>query len=187
MTRVSLPQAEDLPADARAILEEMRAARGYVPNLYRALALSPVLLRDFVQFTADTRDSTLDPALRELAILCVATITGAEIQWLAHVPLAVATGLSRIQVSSVPAWEIADCFTDTQLAILAFATESTTEVRVSESTWAVARSHLDDRQMVELTLVCGFYNMVSRFLLAVDVDVDPEYAQAIVQIDSSPT
>ena len=50
----------------------------------------------------------------------------------------------------------------------------TQNVRVADATFDALRSFLDAEQLVELTLNVGFYNMVVRFLLPMQVDLEPD-------------
>jgi alkylhydroperoxidase family enzyme len=187
MTRVPHREREELPEEFRGLFDSMSQERGYVPNLYRTLAHSPVLLRDFVEMTADIRSRTaLDPRLRELAILAVARVTGAAIQWLSHIPVALAAGVPQEQITGLPVWERHPSFDDHERAVIRFAEAVTRDVRPAEDAWQAVRAFLSDREMVELTLVVGYYNMVARFLETVQVDVDPEYLAAL-QTSSMPT
>jgi alkylhydroperoxidase family enzyme len=44
---------------------------------------------------------------------------------------------------------------------------------VSDATFDALRKFFDAEQIVELTLNTGFYNMVVRFLLPMQVDLEP--------------
>ena len=68
-------------------------------------------------------------------------------------------------------------FDPQQMAVLTYAGELTSNARVSDASFAAVEAFLNEEQIVELTLVVGFYNLVSRFLNALEVDVDPR-AQA---------
>ena len=70
MARIPLLHEDDpdLPADARAVLEERLAASSRVSNITRVMANNPTLTRAFFQFTgAFYRDGRLTPKQRELA------------------------------------------------------------------------------------------------------------------------
>lgn len=45
---------------------------------------------------------------------------------------------------------------------------------MSDATFNALRDFLDDEQLVELTLNPGFYNMVVRFLLPLQIDLEPD-------------
>ena len=178
MTRVAHLDREDLPEEFRGLFADLAATRGYVPSLYRALAHSPGLLREFVSMTAAIRSETvLDPKFRELAILGVALVTGAPTQWLAHLPLARAAGLTEEQIDGLVVWRRYPAFSAEERAVLAFAESVTREVGASREAWEGVRAFLSERECVELTLTVGFYNMVSRFLETVELDVDREYGR----------
>jgi alkylhydroperoxidase family enzyme len=46
----------------------------------------------------------------------------------------------------------------------------TNNLQVEDSTFSAVRSQFDDQEMVELTATVAFYNLVSRFLVALEVD-----------------
>jgi len=63
-----------------------------------------------------------------------------------------------------------DLFDAAEAAVLRLAIEMTRQVVVSDETFVAAREVLaDERQMVELVGAVAAYNMVSRFLVALDV------------------
>ena len=53
---------------------------------------------------------------------------------------------------------------------MAYCDEMTREIRVGDATFAAVRSAFDGREIVEITATVGAYNMVSRFLEAIQVD-----------------
>jgi alkylhydroperoxidase family enzyme len=59
------------------------------------------------------------------------------------------------------------------MAVIAYAGEMTEGARVSDATFAAVASHLNEEEIVELTFIVGFYNLVSRTLNALQVDLDP--------------
>ncbi len=65
------------------------------------------------------------------------------------------------------------CLGAREFAVARFAEEMTTQVKASEQAFAAVRAFLPEREMVELTMVVGFYNMVSRFLESLEIEVEP--------------
>ena len=63
-------------------------------------------------------------------------------------------------------------FDATQEAVLAYCDSMTREIHVPAETFAPVRAALDERCLVELTATIGAYNMVSRFLVALEVGAD---------------
>jgi 4-carboxymuconolactone decarboxylase len=149
--------------------------RGAVGNIFRIAAHSPLLLRRMLHFSDGLRNRTrLDPRLRELAIMTVGRLTDCEYEYVHHQALAQRVGVRPDQVERLAAWETDPAFSEQEKAVIRYATEVTQQVRVSDTTFNALRPFLDDEQIVELTLNIGFYNMVVRFLLPMQVDLEPE-------------
>lgn len=120
--------------------------------------------------TAVRYKSELDSPTRELAICLVARLTGAEYEWLAHSRIALAEGFSEAQLDGILDWQHSQQFTEKQRAVLALAQALTRTVDVDDATFDAVRPHLSARQLVELVTVVSYYNMVSRFLVALRID-----------------
>jgi alkylhydroperoxidase family enzyme len=83
--------------------------------------------------------------------------------------IARAEGISQTHLAELPAWSSSDLFDSKQRAVLALADAMTREVHVPDSVFASVRAHLDDRSIVELGATVTAYNMVSRFLEALQI------------------
>jgi alkylhydroperoxidase family enzyme len=171
MARVKLNETTDLPESHRWLFERMEQ-RGGLLNIFRALSHSPEALRRFMKFGSYfLEDGKLDPKLRELAILRAGWLCQARYEFSQHVSFGRRVGLTDDQIRAI-AEPSAAAFAPNELAVLAFASEMTADTRVSDETFAAVRAFLDEEQVVELTMVTGFYNMVSRVLNTLQVDVD---------------
>lgn len=76
MATVRLMADDELSAEAVAVFEEIRAARGtdYVNNFWRALAHDPALLRaTWDRLKAVMAPGALDPMVKEMVYLAVST------------------------------------------------------------------------------------------------------------------
>jgi 4-carboxymuconolactone decarboxylase len=127
--------------------------------------------------------STLPPDIMELAILRVASRNGADFEWIAHEPLARQAGLGDDQIAAIKvggaaaagagagAGSTVDAATlsPPQWAALAYADAMTTHVTVPAEIFDAVRARFDDRQILELTVTVAAYNMVSRVLVALEV------------------
>ena len=126
-------------------------------------------------FSDGLRNRTkLDPRYRELAILTVGRLTQCEYEYVHHQAFAKRVGVRPEQVERQAEWETDPAFNDQERAVIRYATEVTQQVRVSDATFQALGDFLDDEQIVELTLNTGFYNMVVRFLLPMQVDLEPD-------------
>jgi 4-carboxymuconolactone decarboxylase len=123
----------------------------------------------------------LDPKLRELAILHVAARTGAEYEWVQHVGISRALGILDDQISAVERGELqAECLGADAHTVLRFAAEALESQRVSDATFAALSDRFPPRQIVELLLVIGSYQMLARVMTTLDIDLDLAVGGAVV-------
>jgi AhpD family alkylhydroperoxidase len=145
-------------------------------NIFRALANAPVLLDAFLSYANALRDgSALSPKLRELAVLTVGHTTDSEYEIAHHQSHGRKAGIRQEQLAAVPDFATSDLFDDAERAVMALAKESTEKVQVSDATWAAAAEHLDERQLVELTLTIAWYNSGVRIMGLLDIELEDTY------------
>jgi len=170
MARIPYADANH-PAVAEHAQRIRRERGGKVLNLYRMLLHSPPVALGWLNlFTAIRQQAELAGRYRELAILRIAVLNGASYEFRQHVPFALAEGLTRAQVDALEAGETPADLTDADRAVLAYADAMTRQIRVPDDVFAAVRGHFDERQIVELTATIGGYNLVSRFLEAIQID-----------------
>jgi len=175
MARVSLIREEDHPELAPLIARIKGRRRGLLLNLYRMLLHSPpVAEKWFEQNNAIRWDTRLDGKIREIAIIRVGAINRAEYVLKSHVPkMALDEGLSLAQCDAlVGDWRSSPLFDARAQAVLAYAEAMTKDIRVPDPVFEPLRRHFDERQIVELTVLIGTYNMHSRVLEALQIERD---------------
>jgi len=124
----------------------------------------------------------LDPELRELAILLVAARTGAEYEWFQHVGIARAIGVDDERISAVEGGELdAPCFDSDARVMLRFASEVLDGPRAEEETFTALSERFPAREIVELLLVIGSYQMLARAMTTLDIDIDEAVGGAVLQ------
>lgn len=173
MPRIDLVEESARP-DLAPLIKQIKAERGgNFLNLYRTLAHSPGVAAGWLHlFTELRQKAKLDDASRELATLRIAVINGADYEYKAHVPFALRAGMTQAQLDALPAWTVSDLYTDKMRAVLAYTDSMTREIHVPDAVFAAVRRHFDDRELVELTATIGGYNLVSRFLEALQVPAE---------------
>jgi len=145
-------------------------------NLFRMLAHSPPVLSGFVKLGgALLQDCTLDPRLRELAIVRVGLLAGASYEVDKHTAIARAVGLSDAELRALQPGESPHALSDAARAVMELTDELFGGVRAGDAVLTRVRQHLDDRQLVELVVTIGYYGLVCRVLetLGVDQEVKP--------------
>jgi alkylhydroperoxidase family enzyme len=172
MARVRLNETGDLPEDQRWLFEKMEQRGHPVMNIFRAFSHSPVALRRFMKLGSYfLEEGRLDPKLRELAILRAGYLCRSPYEFSQHISFGRRVGLSDSQIRGVANPSVA-LFEPRELAVLSYAGELTSEARVSDATYAAVAAFLNEEEIVELTLVTSYYNLVSRALNALEVDID---------------
>ena len=116
----------------------------------------------------------LDGGLRELVIVQVAHLNGARYEAEQHEPIAVKEGVTTEQLRALPDWQTEPSFSAAQRAALRLTDTMTREVRVPAAQIDAVREFLGDRQTVELVGTIAAYNMVSRFLEALQIHSSDE-------------
>lgn len=167
-----IPYADTADAAVAELAEQIRRERGgRVLNLYRMLLHSPPVARGWLNlFTAIRQQASLEGRYRELAIMRIAVLNGADYEFRQHAPFALAAGLTEAQVDELRAGREPAGLTDADRAVLAYADAMTRQIRVPDDVFRAVQKHFSDRDLVELTATVGGYNLVSRFLEAIQID-----------------
>lgn len=171
----NLPLIED-NADPRiaSIYDTLKAGghKGF-PNLYRLIGNSPDMLKAWTGLAWPLRNAATTPrGLRELMILRGAQMMGAEYEWVHHVPMARAAGVSQGQIDALGEWRLSIHFDEKEKIALRLAEEITQGPGASADAMADARRHFSDSDVVELVLTSAFYACVGRMLHSLDVPLE---------------
>jgi 4-carboxymuconolactone decarboxylase len=163
---------ENIPALAALIAKIKGVRRGKLLNLYRVLLNSPSIADAWQAFNNAVRFQTgLDEQTRELAIMRVAQLTGADYQFHIHATkYAPEAGISPQQIAALDGSEHSSLFQPAHRALLAYADAMTVHVEVADEVFDRLRRHYSDSQIVELTVLIGAYNMHARVGRALRID-----------------
>jgi 4-carboxymuconolactone decarboxylase len=146
------------------------AERGRVSPLYQVLLNSPPMAQGWEQLLTAVRNrSSLPPDLREMVILRVAVLNRAPYEFEAHVPHALKAGVSEDKVSALRQPALGSVFSEMERSVLALTDTMTREIEVPSPLFESVKSHFTDQQMIDLTVTIAAYNMVSRFLVAMQI------------------
>jgi alkylhydroperoxidase family enzyme len=123
----------------------------------------------------------LSGRLRELAILRIAKLSGARYEWVQHVPIGQAAGITDAQIAALDAGKTdAACFAARERLVLRFTDEVVRDVRASDDTFVQMRKEFSPREIVELILAIGYYMMIARLLETTSVDIEPDAGTVLV-------
>lgn len=172
MARIAYP---DLRADEIApLVNRIVAERGRMLNLYSMLMHSPPVCEGWLSFlTAIRQRSSLPARVRELVIMRIAVVNEADYEFQQHRPIALSVGVSEEQIDGLRAGDLS-AFSGGDRAVLAYCDAMTKNVHVPDDVFATMRPHFSEREVVELSATIAAYNLVSRFLEALQVDHDAD-------------
>jgi alkylhydroperoxidase family enzyme len=174
MARIPYPDLEENP-EAATLTAQIIAERGKLHNLYRMLLNSPPVAQGWLNFlTAIRQKCVLSGRVRELSILRIAVINKAPYEFDSHIPFALKEGLTQGQIDALGNWEASDLFDGKDRAVLAYTDAMTRDVHVTDAVFAPVGRYFDAREVTELTATIAAYNLVSRFLEALEIDPEPK-------------
>jgi alkylhydroperoxidase family enzyme len=176
----------DPERDRVARLIGERRAGGRLINLDLALLHSAPFAEAWSHFLGAVRGRLgLSGFHRELAVCSVAVLNGADYELFQHAPHFLGAGGSPDQLAALA--DVEKAAADARLfdaparAVLRFTLESTRDVAVSDAAFQALRDcFLGDQAIVEVAGVVATYNMVSRFLVALKVEIEPAPADTDV-------
>ncbi len=163
--------------DPRDLIDSILSRRdGALLNLDRMLLNSPPFASGWNSLLRQVRGKLSLPArIQELAICAVAVLTDATYEYHHHAPEFLRAGGTQEELDALR-HIISDneellFFDASDRAILKLASEMTIFIHVSDATFDAARAALpNDQQMSELVGIIATYNMVSRYLVALQVE-----------------
>ncbi|MBN2463157.1 MAG: carboxymuconolactone decarboxylase family protein [Dehalococcoidia bacterium] len=174
MARVKFVEKEQADPKIAEMFQKLEDQNIPVLNLFKAVGNSPKVGRNFVRLgNSILNPEFIDPKLRELAILRVGNLLRSEYEFTKHVTIGRDVGVTEDQIDELSSWTSSKKFTDIERAVLQYTDEVTLNVKVSDSTFANLKRFLDDRAIVKLTATIGYYGMVSRILVALQIELEP--------------
>ena len=98
-------QDKQVPAGSRPLLDKMKKAFGFIPNLFAAFSNSPTLLEGYIGLEATYSRGTLSPAERQLVLLTASVVN--ECNFIALPPTAPSPrACSKFKPPSSPQYEL---------------------------------------------------------------------------------
>jgi len=160
------------PAELVAAIRQRRG--GQFINLDRMLLHSVPIAQGWNHFIGGIRNNlSLDPKLRELAMCGVAVLNGAEYEFFHHAPPFIKAGGTEKQVQGLrligQASFPSELFTQVENDAADLTFQMTRNIQVDSELMKRLQKELGNTETVELVTVIAAYNMVSRFLIALDV------------------
>lgn len=186
MPRVNLVPRDAAPPEVAALYDKVfgetrdpvaapGTSTGTPGDWWTAWANVPGILSAFSAFPM--AQATLEPKLRELAILRTGYARGSRFVFSQHCKAGRAIGVDDAKIAAIPYWTIADVYSDVERAVLAYVDGMTLEDgRVHDKVFERLRAHLSDEHILMLTYFVNMYSLhaISTKALRLEYDNVPE-------------
>ena len=166
MERVEYPDESKFTKEQKEQLERVPI------NLTRMLLHCPVpIVQSFLDFALSFRTGNLEPKLRELVILRMATLHGSSYELMHHLPAAKMAGLSEQEISAITSSHPSGL--DQKHSVMTQLVDDCSQLgKVSDSTFEKASKIFSTSEIAEATLLAGLYEMLACFLKTMGVELD---------------
>ena len=157
------PELKEIEA---RILQE----RGRISLLYQVLLNSAPIAQGWEAMLTAVRNKSSVPAdLRELMILRVAVLNKASFEFDAHTPHALKAGVPQAKIEALRNLTLPEIFTEEEQLLIQMTDHMTRDVEVPADLMAKVTRQYTAEKVVELVATVAAYNMVSRFLVALNI------------------
>lgn len=165
-----IPYADCNSDAVRPLAERIVAERGSILHLYQMLMHSGPVAEGWLNYlTAIRQKSSLSGAMRELIIMRVALLNHAPYEAEQHAPIALQEGVAQAKLDALMDWTACPLFDAEERAVLAYTDAMTRQIQVPDDVFGAVSALYAPPQLVEITATVAAYNMVSRFLEALQI------------------
>lgn len=169
MSRIPLIQPESVDGELADFYDATTDMIGRVPHSVRTLAHSPFLAMLLLPFNAAVQrewpGTLLSGRIKELAVIKTSQVNECEYCLAHNTSLGQAAGITEEQIVALSAddYMTSDLFDARERAAIAWADHMTRRsAGVRDDVFASVKEQFSDAEIVELTLVCGLFNMINR-------------------------
>jgi uncharacterized peroxidase-related enzyme len=179
ISRLRVPDEQELPEDIQTLFEQMREKPGFVPNVYRAYSLRPNQLRGFVALydAIMTDDSGLTKAEREMIAVAVSAQNHCFYCLVSHGAVLRIRAKDEVLADTIAANYRAANLTPRQRTMLDFAIKITTNsAACDDADIAALRAHgFDDADIMDIAQTAALFNYSNRVASALALRPNQEF------------
>ena len=176
MPRYLPVQPDAANEDIKRVYVQVKKDIGFVPNFIKTLAHSG----NFLEAMADlyltiAGETSLSEKLRQLAILKTCQLHKCKYTVSCYTETAKKAGWTDEQIQSMDDYTASDLFSYYEKEVLQLAEMASREPdEIQDDYWTQLNNHFTSDQVVELVVLIGFFNMINRFILALQIEPDVE-------------
>ncbi len=176
MPRYLPVQLDAANEDIKKVYAQVEEDIGFVPNFVKTLAHSG----NFLEAMADlyltiAGETSLSEKLRQLVILKTCQLHKCKYTVGYYTETAKKAGWSDEQIQSFDDYAASDLFSYYEKEVLQLAETASREPdEIQDDYWTQLNNHFTSDQVVELVVLIGFFNMINRFILTLQIEPDVE-------------
>ena len=180
MARLPYISSEDVSPDKRHIYDHIAETRGGIegggmPRSFQLLMNSPGAAEVVGQLGEYIRlKSSLDPAIREIAILGTARALDSQYEWSHHEPVARSVGVRDEVIESIKSGRAPMGLPAKEGVFSQTAKELVLNGVVSERTYQAVEHLLGPEGAVDLIVTISYYAMLHRLLASLGIELEPD-------------
>ena len=177
MPRLSLPE-NPTPEQAQVMAQVIQGKRGKIPGPMIGWLPNPELARRAQHLGELLRyDTSLEPALSELAILICGRHWTSHYEWTAHKRIALEVGVDPQTIADIAARNPTPLLRNPREAIVCrVATTLLAQTKLPDALYAEGIAVLGERGMVDLVGILGYYCLVALTLNAFELGLPDAFA-----------
>jgi 4-carboxymuconolactone decarboxylase len=146
---------------------------GRVYNIFSTLGRHPKMLEKWLTFgNYILRDSTLPERDREMLILRIGWLCRSEYEFGQHTRIGERAGLTREVIIRISKGPEAEGWSPFETALLRAVDELHQDAFIGDDTWKALAERYDEKQMMDVVMTVGQYNLVSMLLNSFGVQLD---------------
>ena len=179
MARMPYITREEIPEDKRHIYDRIAETRrsdpqSEIPRVFQLILNNPDAaqavgaLGEYLRFGA-----SLDPAVRETAVLSTAREMNSQYEWTHHEPIARQAGVREEVIDAIRSGKAPMGLPPKEGVFAQVAKEMVTGTGLTDRTFQAVEHLLGPEQTVELIVLVGYYSMLSRVMDALGIELEP--------------
>lgn len=178
MARLPYPDRKTFPQELQDFLKQVPELLNHDMLSYSISTFEHFMRQGQAQFT----QLELPPHTRELVILTTATATQTEYEFVQHVPISEAMDVSPAVREAIHRQDFdSPVLSAHDRAVTRFAAAVVRSPFVSDEIFAVVRDVLNNREIVEVLQIIGYYWSFGRVATVLQVEIEPTRGKSVLE------
>lgn len=163
-------EASRVAAEAAGVLEQLAEL-----NVFRTLLHHPPLakaINDLLLMLLGDGNK-LSHRAREIIIMRCGWVTASNYEWTQHWRIALMLGMTEDEILAIRDWQSADCFDETDRAVLIATDETLQEGYITRETWKEIEANYSSlEEQLEIPAAIGAWRLISQMARSLELKLE---------------